>query len=367
MDPATICRLCGYASVQRPCPVCSEASARGRFAEAPLRGWRAAWQGFAAPWHGARILLAVPGTKRWLLPPALAAVAFFAWALAAALACVSAWLEQVAAEGEALFAGDAWWQQAAQRLGTGTLLGALQWSGAAVAVLVVLLVATFTFSIVYEALCAPFLDVVQARVEAAWFGAPDSRDDPRERVMPRSEVARWRVLAVAAQLVACACASVWSWRALSAVHAIWPVLALALAALPQRRAWAALLRETRRQTRLFATGLQSSLVALALLVCFAWLQLVPFAGPPLFAAVAGFATALTLLDIPFARRGWPLRLRLALLARHAGPFALLGLSTGLCFLVPVLGPLLGVPCASVGGLHLLVLLDKGPRAAVQSA
>lgn len=355
MDPTTICPLCGYASVQRPCAVCAEAALRGRFAEAPVRGWRAAWEGLKAPWTGARILWSTRGTKRWLVPPAVGAIACFAWALAEALALVRIWLERVAAEGAALFDGDSWWQQLAQWLGPGTLLGALQWSGAATAVVVVLLVATFTFSVVYEVLCAPFLDLVQGRVEAAWFG---TREDPRGRVVPRLAVASWRVVAAAVQCLLAAAVALWSWWTASAAQAAWPLAGLVALCLLQRPAFAALWQESRRQTGVFATGVKSSLVALALLVVFAWVQLLPFVGPPLYAAIAGCATALTLLDIPFARRGWPLSARLALLARHAGPFMLLGLSTGACFLVPVLGPLVGVPCASIGGLRLFVLLDK---------
>lgn len=359
MDPTTICALCGYASVHRPCPVCAEAAALGRFAEAPVRGWGAAWEGLKAPWTGARILWSTRGTKRWLLPPAAGAIACFAWALAEALALVRHWMERVAEQGAALFEGDLWWQQLAQWLGPGTLLGALQWSGAATAVVVMLLVATFTFSIVYEVLCAPFLDLVQARVEASWFAAGGSRGDPRDRVVPRLAVAPWRVFAAGLQCVLAAASSLWLWSTVSAAQAAWPWAALVALRFLQRPAFAALWQESRRQAGAFATGVKSSLVALALLLVFAWVQLLPFAGPPLYAAIAGCATALTLLDIPFARRGWPLSARLSLLARHAGPFMLLGLSTGACFLVPVLGPLVGVPCASIGGLRLFVLLDKG--------
>jgi uncharacterized protein involved in cysteine biosynthesis len=89
-----------------------------------------------------------------------------------------------------------------------------------------------------------------------------------------------------------------------------------------------------------------------------WVQFVPVVGPPLYAGIAGFSTALTLLDIPLSRRSWTVRRRLAFVVRYLVPVTMLGLSTGLLFLIPVLGPLVAVPSASIGGLWLLHRLDK---------
>jgi uncharacterized protein involved in cysteine biosynthesis len=74
--------------------------------------------------------------------------------------------------------------------------------------------------------------------------------------------------------------------------------------------------------------------------------------------VAGFATALTLLDIPFSRRGWSVSQRLQFLVHHLPGVLALGIVTSLVFVVPLFGPLIGVPCASLGGQWLLCRFDK---------
>ena len=78
----------------------------------------------------------------------------------------------------------------------------------------------------------------------------------------------------------------------------------------------------------------------------------------LFACVVGFATAISLLEIPCERRGWSLRQRLGFVKRHILPFTAFGVSAGFLLAIPVLGALLMVPAASIGGLWLLCRLDK---------
>jgi uncharacterized protein involved in cysteine biosynthesis len=143
-----------------------------------------------------------------------------------------------------------------------------------------------------------------------------------------------------------------------------PIAAL-LATLWQRAAWSRLRAEAGRELRTLSTSIKSSLLAFAIIVAFLWLHLVPLVGAPLHAVVAGFATALTLLDIPFSRRGWSLAERWTFLRRHAATLTAFGLATGLVFLVPILGPLFGVPSASVGGLWLLARLDKSAPGSVK--
>jgi uncharacterized protein involved in cysteine biosynthesis len=81
-------------------------------------------------------------------------------------------------------------------------------------------------------------------------------------------------------------------------------------------------------------------------------------GFPLFMAIAGFGTAITLLDIPFSRREWPLSKRLQFMVHNAGAVTGFGLVASLLFLIPIIGPLVMVPAASIGGLWLVVRLDK---------
>jgi uncharacterized protein involved in cysteine biosynthesis len=95
-----------------------------------------------------------------------------------------------------------------------------------------------------------------------------------------------------------------------------------------------------------------------LLVVFIWVKFIPGVGPALFVILAGFTTALSLLDIPFSRRGWPLAMRLAFLRRNFLPAVAYGIVSGLFFLLPIVGPILMVPSASIGGLWLLCRLDK---------
>jgi uncharacterized protein involved in cysteine biosynthesis len=361
MNQPRICDACGYRSAPRPCPACGGLWRHARLADAPVRGLAGVRDGLRAPFVGALVLLETPGTKRWLAPPFALVLALFAlvgwWSVSAAWRAMDA----LAREGEALLRGDAWWQELAQWIGPGLLLGAAQWSGLLVAVLVLLLVATFSFSVAWEALSSPFLDLAQSRVEARWYGA-----DPRTLFEPPSTVAPWRVALLVLLLLASAlgCALLLSggagWWSLAA-----PIAAV-LATLRQRAAWSRLRAEAGRELRTLSTSVKSSLLAFAIIVAFLWLHLVPLVGAPLHAVVAGFATALTLLDIPFSRRGWSLAERWSFLARHAAPLSAFGFATGLVFLVPVLGPLLGVPSASMGGLWLCARLAKAPSPSVKS-
>jgi len=170
--------------------------------------------------------------------------------------------------------------------------------------LVASLVFLWCFSVVYEAFCGPFLDSVQARIEARWFGR-----DPRA--------------------------------------------VLEDGGVPPR-----LSKRVLRELATWWTSIKASLLALLVLLFFLWVKFLPLVGVLLFAIIAGFATALTLLDIPFSRRRWTLRQRLAFLRSHLPEWISLGVASGLCFVVPIVGPLLGVPVASVGGLWLFVRLDK---------
>jgi uncharacterized protein involved in cysteine biosynthesis len=74
--------------------------------------------------------------------------------------------------------------------------------------------------------------------------------------------------------------------------------------------------------------------------------------------VAGFTTSVSLLDIPFERRQWSLSQRFSFLLRHAPAVILFGATSSLLFVLPLLGPILMVPAASVGGLWLVTRLDK---------
>ena len=106
-------------------------------------------------------------------------------------------------------------------------------------------------------------------------------------------------------------------------------------------------------------SLQASILTGILLVFALPLYFVPVVGYFLFAGVTGFATAIGLLDIPLARRGWKLRQRLRFILRNLPAMIAFGIVSGFLLAIPFVGPLLMVPAASVGGLWLVCRLDKG--------
>jgi uncharacterized protein involved in cysteine biosynthesis len=300
------CRTCGYHSASEDCPLCSHRPREASLLAPRARGlWRFA-EGFRALGHGLRLLLTTPRTKRLLVPPFLMSTAVFALVFAWVWTWVSGVLgaldQDLAGELEklpALLEPVVGWL-----VHTGTLLVSARLLAFLVLALTASLVCLWTFSVVYEALCGPFLDAVQARIETRWF----SRD-------PRAELEE---------------------------AGLRPPLA----------------RRIAREISTWFTSVKASLLALFVLIGFLWVKFIPLVGVPLFAVVAGFATALTLLDIPFSRRRWPLRQRLAFLGANLPEWISLGLASGLCFVLPFVGPLVGVPVASVGGLWLFVRLDK---------
>jgi uncharacterized protein involved in cysteine biosynthesis len=100
------------------------------------------------------------------------------------------------------------------------------------------------------------------------------------------------------------------------------------------------------------------------------LKFIPFVGPILFGAAAGFATAISLMDIPFSRRRWSMSQRLSFFTGNLLPLVAFGSVAGLVFLIPLFGPILMVPAASIGGLWLVVRLDKSKlrvRATIRAA
>ncbi len=298
------CRTCGYHSPSEDCAWCAHAPRDAALLRARARGLARFGEGFAALGHGLRVLLATPRTKRLLVPPFLLSLTAFLLAFAwvwswtsGLLADLEAGLELSSARLPGLLRPSVEWL-----LRTGALLVSARLLALVVLVLAASYVFLWCFSIVYEAICGPFLDAVHARVEARWFGS-----DPRAGLDAER-------------------------------RGFWP--------------------RARRELGTWITSLKASLLALLILLGFLWVKLLPLVGLPLFALIAGFATALTLLDIPFSRRGWTLGQRLDFLQAHLPELVALGLASGLVFLVPILGPLVGVPAASVGGLWLFVRLDK---------
>lgn len=300
------CRTCGYHAPSEPCASCAHAPREASLVRPRARGLGRWLEGLRALGHGLRVLARTPRTKRLLVPPFLLSLtAFllgFAWVwswISGRLAELEAGLELSTKELPALLRPSIEWL-----VRTGTLLVSARLLALVLLMLAASYVFLWCFSIVYEAFCGPFLDAVHGRIEARWFG-----QDPRQR-LEQGPSARGRLAFL------------------------------------------------RRELGTWLTSLKASLLALAVLLVFLWVKLLPLVGLPLFALIAGFATALTLLDIPFSRRGWTLAQRIDFLQANLPEILSLGVASGLAFLVPILGPLVGVPAASIGGLWLLVRLDK---------
>ncbi|MCY2961592.1 MAG: EI24 domain-containing protein [Planctomycetota bacterium] len=357
--PIVPCPLCGYHAPDRACPACGLAPREASLA-APRGGfWREVGDGLRALPEGARALLATPRTKRLLIPPMVLTGFLFGAILVGLVRALSRFFEAVAAQDlDALGLEPGWWSDVVSWLAGLHVVVAIAHAGSILVLLVAFTIAgLWTFSIAYELIAGPFLDTIQARIETRWFDA-----DPRallERPPGPDPAAAARASAIAAGVSICAAVACfwirapWSWALLAVV----PIaFAVAARAVPGSGSWALWFAGT--QVRALWTSIKASALAALLLVAFVWLKFVPFLGLPLFAMVAGFATALTLLDIPFSRRGWSVSQRLAFLSQHLGGVLALGIVTSFVFVVPFLGPLVGVPCASIGGLWLLCRLDK---------
>lgn len=371
---APACPRCGYAAPPaQPCPTCGEAASKN--APGPcVRGWAGVPLALVALPRGLALLAGTPGTKRWLLPPFLLTsglvVALFLWARRAIGRLAErarpddlqlpewAWVESLP---------ESWsWVRSTYS----ALSGALEWlAGALVSFLLAQpfqllttflvgsLVVWYGASIVYEALAGPFLDEVQARVEARWYGADPRAALERPEGLGSDAALRLLSLGVAAGVGGALVLGL----ALGLPAWIWglafPVgLSLPLALDPGYGRWLAWF--TRVELRALLAGLQGAAISLGILLLALPLYLVPVVGYFLYAAATGVATATSLLDIPLERRGWPFRARLRLLVRHAPTWIAFGVLSGLLLAVPLVGPLLFVPTTSLGGLWLLCRLDK---------
>lgn len=302
------CARCGYPAAderEAHCAYCADVAEASLVA--PRAGARADLvAGGQAFLRGLYFLGRTRGTKRWLVPPILVTTTFFVATTFWLVTWVAGWVETLRTNGDAELAFTPQWLADALEavLKSATMWWLLSFGGHVVALAVGFLVALWAFSIVYEALCGPFLDVVHARIERAWFGA-----DPRA-----------------------------SWDASRGEVGT--------------RAWLA------RNLSTVWTSVKASLLAGLVLVLAFPLQFVPLVGGLMFAVCAGFATAVSLLDIPFSRREWSLAQRLRFLREHGGAVISFGVVAGLVFVVPFIGPLVCVPAASVGGAWLVCRLDK---------
>ncbi len=361
------CPRCGYHAPSLPCPHCAHPRPEGQegaVGDPSLRGAPTgpalgAVDGLRAVPTGLFILMTTSGVKRWLIPPLLATTVLFTllfswlWALLQDLVAAVDITDP-----ESIGLDEGWLREAVVWiLEGGFVTWAAQASSWLLLVALAFIAVLWTFSIIYEALSGPFLDEIQGRLESRWFGA-----DPRSSLERPTDIPtrRCAILSVLAALPATACLTLW-WTGAGLVAWLWlagiPLSFLLASLLDGRyRSWLAWIIRVEGKT-LFVSIKAAGLAGL-LLVIFIWVKFIPGVGPALFVILAGFTTALSLLDIPFSRRGWPLAMRLAFLRRNFLPAVAYGIVSGLFFLLPIVGPILMVPSASIGGLWLLCRLDK---------
>jgi len=352
------CRLCGYDAPGAGCPHCGHDSTAASLRDRRVGRLQGIVDGLRAIPTGLGLLLSTPGVKRFLLPPvlltALAFALLFGWSWGLVDLLVEASEEGVASLG----LEDGWLKSVVTwLLAHQVVVWVVRAGGFLLWLALSSVVALYTFSIVYEAIAGPFLDEIQGRLETRWFGR-----NPRDAIQRPTEipVRRCALLSSAAGVASGGLLVAWwllsgsaAWIALACV----PLPFLVAAARDREYGvWLAWVARVEGHT-LWVSVKASLFVGLLLVVCFP-LKLVPVIGLPLFAAIAGFGTAITLLDIPFSRREWSLSQRLRFTGRHLLPMTAFGVVASLLFLIPLLGPLVMVPAASIGGLWLVVRLDK---------
>lgn len=354
-----LCTSCGYEAPSSPCPHCAGNPLEPSLQGAPVRPHAGLMPGLEALFRGAKFLMTTRGTKRWLVPPLLITsivfVVTFVWAWTGLRELLDTHLPPDG--GIELSAWDPGWLRTSAEwvLDNGIALWILRQASALVFLILSSMVAWYCFSIAYEAVAGPFLDEVHGRMEQRWFGC-----DPRSRLERPSDIpvrrcVRNSLLAggVALALFLAAWFMWGFWLALLAL----PVPFLAATRLDREYgAWLTWI--LRIEGRAILVGIEVSLLCGFLLVLLLPLYLVPLVGGLLYALSVGACTAVSLIDLPLERRGWSLRERVRFARQHALGLMSFGLVTGVVFAVPLVGPVVAVPCASVGALWLVCRLDK---------
>ena len=264
------------------------------------------FDGFRAFPAALALLARTPRVVRLLLPPVVLAGLVFAAAFTLLYGAIDSAFDAAASQAETgPGTGEGWIAAAVRWTLENPAMGFVADIGRWVFfLLAAYLVAIWTFSLVYEALAGPFLEVVHGRIEARWFAG-----DPRGHAEASKPRNLFRILFA--------------------------------------------------ESAALFVSLKAAAFALMIMVLFFWVKFIPVIGIPAFLAIAGFATGISMLDIPLSRRRWSFRQRLRFLGHHLMPVTAFGLTaSGLFVLLPLVGLLITVPLSSVGSLWLVCRLDK---------
>jgi len=366
---------CGYDSPGARCPHCGDGASEPSLAREPAGTLAGIVDGVLALPKGIALLASTRGVKRWLLPPLVLTTAVLFACLWWGLGRLNELLEANLPEEFTIEGGWAWIEGLSERWDWlkatwFALVAALEWTvnlgwgllSSQVARLVAFflvgsLIAWYCFSIAYEAFAGPFLDEIQARLETKWFGT-----DPKSRIERPNDLPPERCARLLTQGAVVASALFLGGAWLDAVP-LWLALLVApfgllAPVLRERRYGPWLAWVARVESRAIVASMQAALFTSILLVLALPLYFVPVVGYLLFATACGFATAVGLLDIPFERRNWPMSLRLRFVGRHLPALIAFGIVSGFLLAVPLIGPVVMVPSASIGGLWLVCRLDK---------
>lgn len=376
------CPRCGYAhSGAAACAVCQfDPGAKepvlpgtSPLPRRPATGITALVAGALAFPRGLLMLFSSRGVKRLMLPPFAITFLIFTGLILSIQTALSGWLDRSLPEGvnarltlDSLDPG--WWRHSLEwLLNDGFGIELLRGGSWILFAVLAMLLAWTTFSLVFELVAGPFLDELHGQLEERWFGFDPHKLRNRPTELPAATCARlsWRLGLVGAAL---ALVGFWYLRTSWALFTVPMFLApFAVAALPgglpgakdgaEYGKW--LRWVLGHNTRALGASASVALVTLVLVVVFFPLNFVPPIGSLLYAGIVGTGTAIGMLDLPLERRDLGVRERLSFATHHLGPVALFGVITGAVFSVPVIGPLVAIPSASVGALWLVCRLDKG--------
>jgi len=354
--PITPCATCGYDSPGSTCPHCSERPEESIIGAPEAGLGKRVSIGLAALPRGLGLLLTTGGVKRYLIPPVLLTSLAFAYLFFQIWNALLTVLEAAKLDDPSALELDEGWvrEVAIWFVETGVAAFAAHSAGFITFIVLFALLSFYTFSILYEALAGPFLDEVQGRFERRWFGA-----DPRDTIQRPTGLSTSRcALFTSASVVSGFVLFYLLNNPGTWVDVLFIPLPLIVLALVHRDFGRWLSWVMRTEAGTLWVSIKAALFAGLALLLLSPLHFLPVIGSFLFGFLAGFPTAITLLDIPFSRRQWSTSQRIAFVRNNFLPVTAFGAVCGLLFVVPVLGPLVMVPSASIGGLWLICRFDK---------